>query len=95
MAKVEHYYTRFQEREFYHIYNRTVDRKPMFITDENCSFFLKRLRHFLNETIDIYTYNLLDNHFHLLIKVKDLTDYRAKYKIKDSVESHLIVSKTV
>jgi putative transposase len=26
-----HYHTKFEEGEFYHIYNRTIDRKPMFI----------------------------------------------------------------
>ena len=42
MAKTEHYYTKFEEDKFYHIYNRTVDRKPMFRNEGNFEFFLKR-----------------------------------------------------
>lgn len=42
MAKIEHYYTKFEEDNFYHVYNRTVDRKPMFKNDGNYIFFMKK-----------------------------------------------------
>jgi len=35
MAKTEHYYTVFEEDCFYHIYNRTVDKQPMFKHESN------------------------------------------------------------
>jgi hypothetical protein len=28
MAKLEHYYTKFEEGHIYHIYNRTIDKQP-------------------------------------------------------------------
>jgi REP element-mobilizing transposase RayT len=94
MAKVEHYYTRFERGEFYHVYNRSIDKKPMFKDREDNVFFLKKLNFFLNEVISIYAYNLLDNHFHMLIKINnDLSEYRLKHKISDTTTDHAIISK--
>ncbi len=42
MAKTEHYYTKFEPNCFYHIYNRTVDEKPLFAKTDNYYYFLKR-----------------------------------------------------
>ena len=94
MAKVEHYYTRFEEGEFYHLYNRTVDKQPMFKNEGNKRFFLERLKFFVGDVASIYVYSLLENHFHFVIKVTDdLTGYRLKNKISDSISTHAIVSK--
>ena len=49
MAYTEHYYTKFDSGNFYHVYNRSVDRKPMFITANNFQrFFLKQYEHYLS-----------------------------------------------
>lgn len=71
MALTQHYHTRFEEGRFYHIYNRTVDKKPMFKSEENYKFFIKRYAEYLSPVVDTYAYCLLNNHFHLLIQVKD------------------------
>ncbi|MES2810227.1 MAG: hypothetical protein V4619_16460 [Bacteroidota bacterium] len=71
MAKTEHYYTQFEAGHFYHIYNRTVDKQPMFKNDGNYEFFLTRYGEYLSPVIDTYAYCLLGNHFHLLIRVKE------------------------
>ena len=42
MALTRHYYTKFQPGCFYHVYNRSVDRKPMFKSEANYEFFLKQ-----------------------------------------------------
>jgi len=39
MAHIEHYYTKFEEEWFYHIYNRTIDKQPMFKNDGNYEYF--------------------------------------------------------
>ncbi|MFD0939925.1 transposase [Pedobacter boryungensis] len=94
MAKEEHYYTRFEEGRFYHIYNRTIDKKPMFFNDGNKEFFLQKLRLYLSDVADVYAYCLLDNHFHLLIRVNEnLSKYRFINKIDDATDVHSIVSK--
>jgi len=74
MAKTEHYYTRFENDGIYHVYNRTVDKKPMFTSDDNYAFFIRQFDKYLSNYIKIYAYCLLGNHFHFMIKVNDLTD---------------------
>ena len=79
MAKTEHYYTQFEDGHFYHVYNRTVDKQPLFKNDGNFEFFLKKYDEYLSPVIDTYAYCLLGNHFHLLIRVKeelDLTTFK-------------------
>lgn len=94
MAKVEHYYTRFEEGEFYHVYNRSVDKKPLFIHEGNNHFFLLKLAHFLKDVASIYAYCLLENHFHLLIKISDdLSAFRILHKVEDTISAHTIVSR--
>ena len=76
MATTDHYFTRFEEDKFYHVYNRTVDRMPMFKSVDNYKFFLVKFDEYLSQVIDTYAYCLLGNHFHLLIRIKDLTEFR-------------------
>lgn len=74
MAKKEHYYIRFENDGIYHVYNRSVDKKPMFTSDENYAFFIRQFDKYLSNYIKIYAYCLLGNHFHFMIKINDLTD---------------------
>jgi len=92
MAHTEHYHTKFDSGNFYHVYNRSVDRKPMFQNDGNYQFFLQQYDHYLSEVIDTYAYCLLGNHFHLLIRVhEDLTIFEKLSKLEE-MDVHKIVS---
>lgn len=94
MAKYEHYHTKFEAGQCYHIYNRSVDRKPMFKTQGNYYFFLSKFFHYLDGYIDVYAYSLLGNHFHFLIRIKDqLMPTQTKIKVRGSTDLHLMVSK--
>jgi len=54
--------------EYYHIYNRGVNRQKIFFEDRNWLFFLLRLRtYFKSEQADIIAYCLMLNHYHLLV----------------------------
>ena len=57
---------------YYHIFNRACGFDKLFITGENYRFFLEYYVKFLNDYIDTYAYCLLPNHFHFLIKPKDV-----------------------
>jgi putative transposase len=96
MAKTEHYYTQFEDGEFYHIYNRVVDKQPLFKNEGNYEFFLQRYDQYLSPVVDTYAYCLLGNHFHLLIRVKDeqeLLGFKTLANLNDSDGSlHSIVS---
>jgi putative transposase len=71
MAKTEHYYTVFEEGCFYHIYNRTINKQPMFKQPGNFEFFLKQYDKYLSPVVETYAYCLLPNHFHILLRVKE------------------------
>ena len=102
MAKVAHYYTKFEAGNFYHIYNRTVDKKPMFKNDGNYEFFLRKYDEYLSAVVDTYAYCLLGNHFHMLIRIKqdlttsqDLTTFQKLSNLKNTYNpktTHDIVS---
>ena len=64
----------------YHLYNRGNNKENIFKMDKNYFYFLFLLqKHFLAVS-EIYAYCLLNNHFHLVIKIKDTDDLPDKYR---------------
>jgi REP element-mobilizing transposase RayT len=65
--------TLFTERLYggniYHIYNQTNNKEPMFRSVGNRIRFLRNLEKYISPFAHIFVYNLLGNHFHLLIEV--------------------------
>ena len=60
--------------QYYHLYNRGVDKQPIFFLPENWSFFLRRLRQYcLPSQATIIAYCLMPNHYHLLVHVNSVT----------------------
>jgi putative transposase len=56
--------------KFYHLYNRAVGSEKLFLSEENYRYFLDRMKFHVLPVADIWSYALLPNHFHLMIKVK-------------------------
>ncbi len=94
MAYTEHYFTKFEESSFYHIYNRSVDKKTMFKNDGNYEYFLRKFDQYLSPLLDTYAYCLLGNHFHLLIRVHDVINEQKVKNITSITEktTHEIIS---
>ena len=55
----------------YHIYNRGINSGNIFLSDENKIYFLKLFSKYLIEKVEVYAFCLMDNHFHILIKITD------------------------
>lgn len=56
---------------FYHIYNCGNNKENIFIEEKNYSYFLQLLKKYVLPIGHIWSYCLLKNHFHLLIKTKE------------------------
>ncbi len=62
---------KFRAGHYYHLYNRGVNRQPIFFNDGNWAYFIKQLRHYCKpDLIDIIAYCLMPNHYHLLVYLK-------------------------
>ena len=64
-------YQPFEPSHFYHLYNRGNNKENIFKTCGNYEYFLLLVKKYLIPICDIYSYCLLPNHFHFIIKIKD------------------------
>ncbi|MBL7815476.1 MAG: hypothetical protein JNL70_10710 [Saprospiraceae bacterium] len=75
----------------YHIYNRGINGETLFKQERNYAFFLKQYAKFIEPIAKTYAYVLMNNHFHLLVKIKSEVQIRQAFptKGKTTIE-HLI-----
>ncbi|MFK7908164.1 MAG: transposase [Chitinophagales bacterium] len=57
---------------YYHIYNRTNNKELLFRNIEDRKLFLKKYSEYVLPYVDTFVFCLLGNHFHFLIKVKNI-----------------------
>ncbi len=55
---------------FYHIYNRGNNKENIFYKKENYRYFLSKLSDYSMDYFDLYSFCLMPNHFHFLVKIK-------------------------
>jgi REP element-mobilizing transposase RayT len=83
-----------------HVIVRGIERRPIFLDDQDREAFLSRLRVLLPETeTDCYAWALLDNHFHLLLRPRQrplaeimrrlLTGYAVVFNLRHNRAGHL------
>lgn len=63
----------FELGEFYHIYNKAVRNDELFYDEGNYRYFLNKFYLYTREVLSVYTFCLLNNHFHFLIKIDENT----------------------
>lgn len=60
--------------KFYHIYNHAVASENLFITKDDYILFLRKYEKIASPYFNVYSYCLMPNHFHFLIKVKSIEE---------------------
>ncbi len=65
-------FTEFFQGGYFHVYARGVDKRPIYIDDEDRQFFLSLMRRFQKVDskclVAIEAFCLMDNHYHMLIR---------------------------
>ena len=64
---------KFIEDHYYHIYNQGNNKSRIFFKEENYYYFTDKLKKFILPHADMLAHCLMPNHFHLLIRLNDLT----------------------
>ena len=54
--------------QYYHIFNRGINKQLIFFEERNYDYFLNLMKIFLVNYVDILGFCLLPNHFHLLLQ---------------------------
>ncbi len=67
-------YEKLTKDNYYHIFNRGNNMCDIFIEQNNYDYFLSLLTKYIIPIADIYSYCLLKNHFHLLVRINDIDD---------------------
>ncbi len=71
MPQPIHYTTPLEPGSFFHIYNRGNNFQDVFKATEDYTSFLYKWREFIHPVAKTFAYNLLPNHFHALVQIRD------------------------
>jgi REP element-mobilizing transposase RayT len=66
---------RFHPGDTYHLYNRGNNRENIIVERENYGYLLHLVRRHLHPVMDILAYCIMPNHYHLLVKIKQKSDF--------------------
>jgi len=73
----------------YHIFNRGNNRENIFLEERNYRYFLRLYLKYIEPIAWTFAYCLLRNHFHFLVRIKDLTGGPSKSLNSDDPLGHL------
>ena len=77
---MKNYHIPLKPEGVYHLYARAIGKERMFREEENYEYFLNKVFDHLYPVMDLYSYALIPNHFHLLARIKPLQDLDAYYR---------------
>ena len=70
--------------KYYHIYNRGINSDILFKENDNYNYFLKLYETHIDPIGETYAWCLMKNHFHFLIRIKEIEEIKAEIKIQPS-----------
>ena len=72
----------FESGNYYHIYNRGINRCTIFYRRSNYYHFIDKIKRYISPHCSIVAWCLMPNHFHLLVKIREDSIIEAYYKLK-------------
>lgn len=66
--------TPFLPDQYYHFYNRGNNRQAVFFERDNYLYFLRGLKKYLREYVEILVYCLMPTHYHILVRIRQTSD---------------------
>lgn len=79
----------FHPNQYYHLMFRSIDGISLFHNEIQRSFFLEKFHRFTNMMFNWWAYSLLDNHSHIIIKVKSVEEVIAAVQLIEEQEKTL------
>ena len=64
----------FQPSTYFHIFNHANGDEDLFRTQENYRYFLQQYHKHIDKIADTYSFCLMPNHFHLLVRIKPVEE---------------------
>jgi putative transposase len=68
----------------YHIYNRGINSDILFKENDNYEYFLRLYDKHIDPIAETYAWCLMKNHFHFLVRIKDIDELNIEKKIQPS-----------
>ncbi|MFM9988711.1 transposase [Flavobacterium sp.] len=70
--------------KYYHIYNRGINSDTIFKENDNYEYFLRLYDTHIDPIAETYAWCLMKNHFHFLVRIKDIDELNTEKKIQPS-----------
>jgi REP element-mobilizing transposase RayT len=78
-----------EEMNYYHIYNRGAGKASIFFNEYDYRLFIEKYFYYLFVSAETYAWCLLENHFHLMIRVRSIEEQYFTFKnIKSDVPKY-------
>ena len=76
--------TPLENGKYYHIYNRGINSDILFKENDNYNYFLKLYDTHIDPIAETFAWCLMNNHFHFLIRIKEVEEIKTAIKIQPS-----------
>ncbi len=87
--------TPFVADHYYHFYNRGNNRQAIFFERDNYLYFLRGVKKYLHEHVEILAYCLMPTHYHILARVRQAYESQTSEVLKTLEVSTLEVSRAM
>ncbi len=78
-----------KEGGVYHIYNRGNNKENIFLDSSDYTYFLNLVNKYIKPISTIYSWALLKNHFHLVLRIKENRRYKYTKKTLPSADYNI------